>query len=440
MEHQNKFFIMGIILLIILSINLVSAENCTSVIAKDNNDDNIQDISYDTLNNDFTEETISLNENNNSNVLKNQENNNINSEALSDDKVDAILKFEDEDILYGSTFTISLSEKYSGNPIKNVEVKVIFYESNSIYHTDYYFTNNYGQIFANTYGNIGYHKITIDLVNSNYNSDSINANLKIITDAPEVIVKNIKTYSNSYFSLKAKITDSFNRYVNEGTVTFKINGKSYKVNVKNGIAYKKLKLKKGNYKYTATFSSKNYDKDSDSAKVIVKKAKVNKNKNSKVKKHKSYYKVKIGKYSVKVPYKDYEKIKKAKNDGYFSKKYYTGQKIRYNVYTNKKVTLTKKKLIKDSWLTGSNTYANGFITPYGYKYVGTSSKKVGTHWKTYCVYKKTTYKKVLVKQPKTKVYIVIDSAYGRTSASLYHLQTKYDGLMEWYSGNYKSVF
>ena len=80
------------------------------------------------------------------------------------------------------------------------------------------------------------------------------------------------------------------------------------------------------------------------------------------------------------------------------------------------------------------------IAPSGYMYTGKLFTVENGIEKVYMVYKKIFYKKVLVKTPKTKVYIYIESTPWRTSASLYHLKYVYDGEYAYYSGNYKSVF
>ena len=152
--------------------------------------------------------------------------------------------------------------------------------------------------------------------------------------------------------------------------------------------------------------------------------------------------IKIGKYSVKINYNDYKKIKKAKSTGHFIKKYDTGKTINYKVYADKKITKTKKKLY--SYGTYTTYYipnSDALIAPPGYKYTGKQFTVENGIEKVYMVYKKTTYKKVLVKTPKTKVYISIEATpWHGAIAKLYHLEEVYNGSYSYYLGNQKSVF
>ena len=151
--------------------------------------------------------------------------------------------------------------------------------------------------------------------------------------------------------------------------------------------------------------------------------------------------VKIGIYKIKISYIDYKKIKKAKDRGYFHKLYDTGKKITYKVYQDKKVTITKKKLWMDDTSTTQRTYHDAWNTPIGYSFSHYETKRVGGHIKTYMVYKKTFYKKVLVKHPKTKVYIIVDSTptWGAT-AQLYYIKYKYDSETSWFISKSKQIF
>lgn len=76
----------------------------------------------------------------------------------------------------------------------------------------------------------------------------------IITD------DDMKELNNKGFKVTVKaVVKSQGKNINEGTVKFKISGKTYEVAVKDGVATKTLKFKKAkNYKVTATFTSDNY--------------------------------------------------------------------------------------------------------------------------------------------------------------------------------------
>ena len=98
--------------------------------------------------------------------------------------------------------------------------------------------------------------------------------------------------------------------VNEGKVTFKINGKTYKATVKNGIATKKVKLSKvKTYKYTAKFNGANYKASKKvKAKAVLKKPV----KTKIVIKDKSVYTGNSKKVIIKVLTKSGKKIKNGK--------------------------------------------------------------------------------------------------------------------------------
>ena len=237
-----------------------------------------------------------------------------------------------------------------------------------------------------------------------YNSFSKKIKITIKSYPVVLTVKKAFSTTKSYAKLRAFVEDKDGMGVNEGVVTFKINGKSYSVKVKNGEAIKKIKLSKAKtYTLKTTYSINNYDVKSVSSKVVVSKAK-------------NSYVVKIGKYSCKVSFKDYLKILDAKSwNSVFNKKYDTHKKIKikYYTYKTKKVTYTKKKLLAHSWISNGKVYSESFesanIAPKGYKYYGAKIVSKGSDVKEYQIYKKTVKKKIKSK-PKyktCKVYIEI---------------------------------
>ena len=148
------------------------------------------------------------------------------------------------------------------------------------------FNHGYGYVDAA----VGNYKAILkasDIFKDSYKIKPAVINVKI-TKAPVILTahKWISTTKN-YATLKATVKDEFYSPVCVGTVKFSINGKTYSVKVKNGVAVKKVKLTKAKtYTYKATFSSKNYKTKTKSSNVYVKKAK-------------SYYTFKAGKYSCK---------------------------------------------------------------------------------------------------------------------------------------------
>lgn len=159
-----------------------------------------------------------------------------------------------------------------------------------------------GHVQANVKSTAGSHNITIKLVNSTYNVKPVTVSA-IIAKAPVKVTLNkwISTTKDSA-TMKATVKDEYGKLVREGKVKFTINGKSYSVNVKNGVASKSIKLSSAKtYTYKATFTSQNYKLKTLSSKVYVKK-------------YKKYYTFKSGKYTGKFSYNQYAKLLKYKNN------------------------------------------------------------------------------------------------------------------------------
>lgn len=139
----------------------------------------------------------------------------------------------------------------------------------------------------------------------------------------KVTTKNVKTNVVKPVILKAIVKKSNGKYVNEGYVSFKINGKTFKVNVKNGVAIKKIILSKANtYYYTAKFVSKYYKSEPTTSKVVV---------NNVI--------VKKGKYVFALTASQYKKIKYIKNHrhaGYPIDCYF---KVRTNQYYDDQIPI-----------------------------------------------------------------------------------------------------
>ena len=180
-----------------------------------------------------------------------------------------------------------------------------------------------------TWKPVGTYTVTAVCTDDNYNIKPATFTVKITKGTVKVTPKVYHSTSGSYATLKCTVKDSYGEYVDEGTVTFKINGHSYKVKVRDGVATKKVKLSKSKtYKYTATFNGKNYYSKSASSKVYVYKIS---------KKARTF---KIGKYKVVVPLAKYKKLINAKN---------TNKLIDYCFYTGKKIT--QKVKINGKWKT-----------------------------------------------------------------------------------------
>lgn len=179
---------------------------------------------------------------------------------------------------------------------------------------------------------IGNYSVTAVCNDRYYNIEPATFSVNIIKGTVKLTPKVYHSASGDYAILKCNVVNSYDQRVFEGTVTFKINGQSYKVKVKNGVATKKVKLTKAKvYEYTATFNDDNYDSKSASSKIYVYKTS---------KKARTF---KIGKYKVVVPLAKYKKLIDAKN---------TNKITYYHLYTGKKIT--QKVKIDGKWKTKKN--------------------------------------------------------------------------------------
>jgi len=126
----------------------------------------------------------------------------------------------------------------------------------------------------------------------------------------KLTLKKYVTTDNRYAIMKATVKDKYDDTIDGGIVKFKVNGKTYTVKVKDGVAVKKIKLKAKTYTYRATFTSKYCKTKTSTSKLYIKKTK-------------KYYTLKITNpkikktFKVKLPYKQYVKILNAKNRNKF---------------------------------------------------------------------------------------------------------------------------
>lgn len=331
-----------------------------------------------------------------------------------------------------TTVTFKITDKNTGEPIPYAIVTAKIYTGSKSQKYSLK-SNGKGIITINKPLTIGQHKIIVKTNDGRYADSSITKTITVTKSSTSISVEDDSCLIGKYSKLTATVEDKNRKPIKEGKVVFTINGKKYTVNVKNGVATKKIKLSKAKtYSYTAKFSSSNYATKTGKAKVVV---------------LREWYTIKIGKYNCKIHYKDYNKIIKAKNNGQFSKKYYTGKNIDYKVYKDKKIVSTKKKLYSyGSYTTYYKNNPDAFNAPKGYEYAGKEHIEVNGIEKTYIIYKKTYYKKILASTKQTKVYIVIDSSpmWGATAKLYYKEYMHYDndGGVEtkYYLSNDKQIF
>lgn len=210
----------------------------------------------------------------------------------------AFITAKDYSSYYGSDKKVAVQVKdENGKAVKHVSVAMSC-DSGSYSSKN---TNSEGKAYFNVYGDVGNHRANIFLEDLSYDSDTVQIKVKITKAPVKLTVSKVTSKTNKYATLKATVKDSSGSKVKQGTVKFKINGKTYKVKVKNGIATKKVKLTKAKtYNYKAVFSAKNYKSKTASSKVIVKKSSSG-----------HYYKK--GGYKFKVSNSQYKKIKYVKN-------------------------------------------------------------------------------------------------------------------------------
>ena len=235
-------------------------------------------------------------------------------------------------------------------------------------------------------------------------------------------------------TVSAKILDESNSGKNiGGTAKFNINGKTYKVKVKNGIATLKrvkLPLKAKTYKCKVTFSGdKNYKGSSANFKI-----KLSKTDAVILKKDK---KIKVGKYVIKLTSNQYRALVKAFNkDKSKSFKVKTGYKYDVKVpYTKtvKKYKTTKavKTLYSGSYLPMINEMKNAGwkkVSEYTYTKANPQNQQgIGLSAYTYAVCKwvKTSYKTAY----KTKSYPVYAKVIFKKGDAM-------PGIEIYYNGNY----
>ncbi len=206
-----------------------------------------------------------------------------NSDIISINTTQGKIEADDFDAEYnsGKPYTIRVTENGSGNVISGVNLKIIFSNAKNS-QTEYYTTNSEGIVTFNPSLNAGTYSIRISCDDSNISANPIEKTATVKKSSVSIKTskttsykgkkseftihgiitpKDIADLNNKGFKVTLKaIVESQGKRVGEGTVVFKINGKTYSVAVKDGVATKTVKFKKvKNYKYSATFISDNFE-------------------------------------------------------------------------------------------------------------------------------------------------------------------------------------
>ena len=273
---------------------------------------------------------------------------------------DAIISAENYNAYYNSgvQYSIKVTESETGYGLSGVSIKIVFSNSKNTY-TRYYTSGSDGYIKFDPKIPVGTYTVTISSNNAHVIAYSIVKSATVKKSSVSMSLAKASSYQGCKLTLKATVK-SQGRNVNEGTVKFTINGKTYSVAVKNGVATKSIKLKKAKtYKYTATFAGDNFY-----TKKVDGKAKVNKRYATKivVKNKKGYLNTKKT-ITVKVKTKSGKKVK----DGYI----YVGSSDSYSKVKNGKAKLYVT--FSGNYKKGKYSYSSGF-TFYFKKSVSTKFK------------------------------------------------------------------
>ena len=162
----------------------------------------------------------------------------------------------DANYMSGNKITVKVTDKVSGKPLRNVLMKVTYANGKTSVSEEFVPDSNGQYSFEPSVG-IGTWTVTISSDTTGV-TGSVVKTAVIKKSAVSISASKVTEYKGFKTTLKA-VVKSNGKKVNEGTVTFKINGKSYKAAVKNGVATVKVSLTKlKTYKYTAVFSGDNF--------------------------------------------------------------------------------------------------------------------------------------------------------------------------------------
>lgn len=283
------------------------------------------------------------------------------TEFTSDSDDEHILNYEDQYI----TFKVMDDDGYDADAYSCMEDE---------YGNDYkvYWDNDKEHYWVEDKLPVGKHEITIFVDDYYYTAEPLTYTVYVEKSYfyGEVICKSYYGTDKTSLTMKATVKDSYG-YRENGKVTFKVNGKSYTVKTKNGVATKTIKIKKaGTYTYTATFKSGNYmDTGTGKAKLHV----YSTSKNART--------FNVKGYKIVVPVSKYNKLLNAKNTNKlmifeFKTNKYVKQKVGHNKNNLKTVKARVSMLISYGGKNGGqygipNKYYLCLNTPYqnpGYDY------------------------------------------------------------------------
>ena len=224
----------------------------------------------------------------------------------------AVINANDYNSYYnsGAKMTVKMTDQATGKPITSSYITVKFTNKKTKKTvTKTYLMNSNGQASFTPPVGAGTWTVEYSSADADINANVVQKTATITKPAVKIKAFKVTEYKGFKIKLKAKVT-SGGKKVNEGKVTFKINGKTYTAAVKKGIATKKVKLNKvKTYKYTSKFKGANYK---DSKKVKAKAVMKKRVKTKIVIKDKSVYTGSSKKVIIKVLTKSGKKVKNGK--------------------------------------------------------------------------------------------------------------------------------
>lgn len=173
----------------------------------------------------------------------------------------------------GKSVKAIITDKATGKGISTV-LKVQFVKDGKVVKESRYFTDSKGVTYITPALPAGVYSVIISADDENITAKNITKTATIVKTTTKVTAKKVTAYKGYKITLKAVLSKTkTNEKINQGKVKFKINGKTYTVKVKKGVATKTIKLNKvGTYKYTAQFIGNGNIKKSKvaSGKAIIK--------------------------------------------------------------------------------------------------------------------------------------------------------------------------
>ena len=190
------------------------------------------------------------------------------------DKTNAKIKFENDKTFpreynSGKSFDVKIVNKTNGKGIETI-LRVDYYKNGKRIDEEFYYTNEEGiNYITPDYLKPGTYKAKVSCEEPNIKVEPKYKTIIIKKTSIILKAKDISSSGNENIELKANLKFKNNKKVNEGKVKFTVDGKSYTVNVKDGVATKTIKVKnlKSNKYQVAFLGTKNIKSKSATGKI-----------------------------------------------------------------------------------------------------------------------------------------------------------------------------